>query len=78
LQPLLKVARRRKAAGFPFRSVSLFLLHDPRSEQVLEELRGCIERLEVVTGDNVLGWSIDKYFLGGLDHLQERQNVQWD
>ena len=78
LQPLLKVARRRKAAGFPFRSVSLFLLHDPRSEQVLEELRGCIERLEVVTGDDVLGWNVDKYFLGGLDHLQERQNVQWD
>ena len=63
LQTLLAVARRRKAAGCPFISVSLFLLDDPQSGPILDELRGCIEGFEVTVGDKVLGWNVDEYFL---------------
>lgn len=78
LRTLLTVAQRRKTAGSPLKSVSLFLLEDPRMEQVLEELEGCVERFEVTIGEHVLGWDVDRYFLDGLEHLQERRNVQWD
>ena len=78
LQTLLTVAQRRKAAGFPFITVSLFLLEDPELKQVLEELKECIERFEVTVGDNVLEWDLDKYFLDGLEHLQERRSIGWD
>lgn len=37
-----------------------------------------IEKFEVIAGDNVLGWDIDKYFLDGLAHLQECRDVGWD
>ena len=76
---LLGIAQKRKAAGFPFKSVSLFLRGDDLGwDQVSEGFRECIEELEVVTGDDVLDWDIDKYFLDGLDHLQKNQDVQWD
>ena len=78
LQTLLTVARRRKTAGFPFRSVSLFLLDDPQSGWILDELRECIEGFEVTVGDDVLGWDVDRYFLAGLDHLRDRQDVWCD
>ena len=78
LQILLVIAQRRKAAGFPLRSVSLFLLAGPGSEQILEELRGCVERFEVAVGDGVLGWDVDRYFLDGLGHLRECRDVRWD
>ena len=77
---LLGVAQKRKKAGFPLGSVSLFLCDDPaqRRFRVLEELRACVGELEVVMGDDVLDWDVDKYFLDGLDHLQKDRNVQWD
>ena len=78
LRTLLIIAQRRKAAGSPFRTVSLFLLEDPGLKQVLEELEECIERFEVTVGDNVLEWDVDKYFLDGLEHLRERRDVRWD
>ena len=78
LQTLLIVARRRKAAGSPFRTISLFLLEGSGLEQVLGELEECIEKFEVTVGNNVLEWSVDKYFLDGLEHLRERRDVRWD
>ena len=80
LRPLLNVAQKRKEAGFPFRSISLFLWRDPGlgSDRVLEELGRCVEKLEVVVGDDVLDWDVDKYFLDGLDHLQMNRDVEWD
>ena len=77
-QPLLGVVQKRKVAGFPFKSVSLFLQDDPRCEAVLEELRECVERLEIIQGDGVLDWDVDKYFLDGLDHLRKNRDVRWD
>ena len=80
LQELLCVAWKRKVAGFPFRSVSLFLKDclGRGSEVALQELRECVERLEVVRGDDVLDWDVDKYFLDGFDHLQKNLDVQWN
>ena len=83
LQTLLPVARRRKAAGNPFKSVSVFLQLVPTPghrevEEELGELRGCIEKFELVTGDDVLDWDVDKYFLDELEHLWNNRNVQWD
>ena len=78
LQVLLTVAQRRKAAGYPFRSVSLFLLEDPQSGRVLDQLRECIEGFEVTVGDGVLGWDVDRHFLAGLDHLRKRLDVWCD
>ena len=67
-------------AGFPFRSVSLFLYANPGQarDQDLEELRTYVGELEVVTGDDALDWDVDKYFLDGLDHLLKGRDVQWD
>jgi len=72
LLSLLKVAQKRKVVGFPFKSVSLFLCGDLEWEWdgLLKELGGCVEKLEVVAGDDVLDWSVDKYFLDGVKHLQ--------
>ena len=84
LHTLLTVARRRKAAGTPFNSVSLFLLEDPlfrsgdpRSRRILDQLRACVGEFEVTVGDDVLGWDVDRYFLAGLDHLRDRRDVWW-
>ena len=76
--PLLGIARKSKVAGFPFRSVSLFLSADQGWDRDLEELKECVEKLEVFTGDDILDWDIDKYFLDGFDHLQKNQEVRWD
>ena len=78
LQILLTIAQRRKLAGSPFRSVSLFLWEDPQSGWILDQLRECIERFEVTVEDKVLQWDVDKYFLAGLDHLQDRRDVWCD
>ena len=80
LHQLLSIAQRREMAGSPFKSVSLFLSDFPgeESEVALEELRKCVERLEVVNGDDALDWDVDEYFLDGLDHLQKSRDVQWD
>ena len=78
LEPLLCIAQKSKVAGFPLRSVSLFLRPEWKWGGVLEELRECIERLEVFTGDDILDWDDDKYFLDGLDHLQKNRDIRWD
>ena len=69
---LLDVAQKRKVVGFPFKSVSLFLSNNLEWhwDGVVEGLKSCVEKLEVVAGDDVLDWDVDKYFLDGLDHLQ--------
>ena len=65
MRQLPSIARRRKAAGFPFRSVSLFLRDGPgwRWDVDMEELKVAVEF-------DILGWDVDKYFLDGLDHLK--------
>ena len=80
LRPILRIAQRKKVAGLLFRFTSLFLGSGQRSEwgETLEELKTCVGKLEVVTGDDCLDWDIDKYFLDGLDHLQKDRDVQWD
>ena len=80
LRPLLSVAEMRKEAGFPFQSVSLFLRYglECHPAWVSKGLRRRVKRLEVVVGDDILDWDVDKYFLDGLDHLQKNRDVQWD
>ena len=78
LEPLFSVVKKRNAAGFPFKSILLLVRGDLLrggpgwgSEVLLEDVRKCVERLEVVRGDDVLDRDVDKYFLDGLDHLQK-------
>jgi len=80
LPPLLNVARRRQVAGFPFKRVSLFLssTSEWHWDSVLKGLKSCVGELEVVAGDDVLDWDLDKYFLDGLEHLQKNRDVRWD
>ncbi|KAF9648208.1 hypothetical protein BDM02DRAFT_3115669, partial [Thelephora ganbajun] len=88
LQTLLLIAERRKAAGYPFKSVSVFLQNvllisvNPegsiRKRQELEELRRCIENSRLAVGYDILDWNIDDYFLDGLDHLRNCRNVEWE
>ena len=80
LKLLLRVAQMRKAHGSPFISVLLFLRGRPGWDWngALDGLERCIEKLEVVTGDEALDWNIDKYFLDGLEHLQGNRDIQWD
>ena len=79
LHQLLRIAQKREVAGSPFKSVS-FLSDFPgeESEVALEELRKCVERLEVVKRDDALDWDVDEHFLDGFDHLQKSRDVQWD
>ena len=73
LKTVLSVAKERKAAGLPFKSVSVFILHPDECElDLLRDLTGCIERFELVMGDSVLDWDPDKYFLDGLGDSQRR------
>ena len=80
LKLLLSVAQKRKAHGLPFTSVSLFLRGRPGWDwdEALDELKRCVEKLEVVTGDDALDWDVDKYFLDGLEHLQGNRDIRWD
>ena len=77
---LLSIARKRKLVGFPLKSVSLFLCHGLEWywDEVLGQLKSCVEKLEVFTGDDVLDWDIDKHFLDGLERLQRDRGIQWD
>ena len=79
LESLLSVAQKKKVAGFPFRSVSLFLgAPEQMRDQIVDGLRSCVGELEVVVGDGVLDWDVDKYFRDGLGHLQMNRDVEWD
>jgi hypothetical protein len=70
LECLAYFAKRRKVVGMPFNSVSLFV-SGPWDEdksgpmdscRVLEGLRACVERLEIVVGNDALNWNLDDYF----------------
>ncbi|KAF9781176.1 hypothetical protein BJ322DRAFT_1079473 [Thelephora terrestris] len=84
LQHLYMVAQRRKDVGIPFKSVSLFV-RKPWDEYVtlpmescpaLKQLRGCIEKLEIKTGDDALDWNVDDYFFDGLDVRRDRHSFE--
>jgi hypothetical protein len=77
---LHSVAQRRKDRGIPFKSVSLFVLN-PWNESIygsaescagLEQLRRCVEKLEIFTGDDAMDWDVDDYFFGGLEVRRDR------
>ena len=82
LLSLLNIAQKRKVVGFPLKSILLFLWDRVTLEwqwdQVLEKLRSSVEKLEVFTGDDVLDWDADKFFLDGLEHLRENRDIRWD
>jgi hypothetical protein len=64
----------------PFESVSLFI-HYPwdehetvpmESSPALEQLRGCVKKFEIATGDDALDWNMDDHFFDGLDVRRDR------
>jgi len=71
------LARRRKAAGIPLRTVSLFPRWTPCPEQLgwvqdLEELRGCIGTFELLDdADVLLDWSVDSTIPEEIDTYHE-------
>ncbi|KAF9781151.1 hypothetical protein BJ322DRAFT_1079289 [Thelephora terrestris] len=84
LQHLYMVAQGRKDVGIPFKSVSLFV-RKPWDEcatlpmescPALKQLRGCIEKLEIKTGDDALDWNGDDYFFDGLDVRRDRYSFE--
>ena len=63
--------RKRKAAGLPLKTVSLFYDWEWRlGGMELEELRGCVGVVELLTGDDALDWDVDDYFLSGLANFR--------
>lgn len=65
-------ARGRKLAGLPLGSLSVFLdgEWDPKRPGYPKELRKWVGTLKFVVGhDALLDWSVDDYFLEGLDHV---------
>ena len=65
---LFNISHSRAKAGLPLRAITLacpskLTLGDL---EVLEGLRGCVGRVELLFGDDTLDWNLDKYFLNGL------------
>jgi len=78
LQSLLRVSKKRKIAGAPFRSVTLAI---PSTTLVvspgdLATLNEYIERFEFLAGDDALDWDVDKYFRPDHDSLQTLRRDQ--
>ena len=76
LQSLLRVAKKRKTAKAPFRSVTLAI---PSTNLVVSSgelavLDEYIERFEFLAGDDALDWDVDKYFIPSYDPLQRRRD----
>jgi len=76
LQSLLRVAKKRKIAKAPFRSVTLAI---PSTNLVvspgeLAALSEYIERFEFLAGDDALDWDVDKYFIPNYDPLQRQRD----
>jgi len=76
LQSLLRVAKKRKTAKAPFRSVTLVI---PSTTLVvspgeLAALNEHIERFEFLAGDDALDWDVDKYFIPDYDPLRRRRD----
>jgi len=65
---LLNISHARAKAGLPFRTVTFAHPFElaPDDLKVLEGLRGCVGRVELLLGDDTLDWNLDKYFLNGL------------
>jgi len=76
LQSLLRVSKKRKTAGTPFRSVTLAIpsANLEVSPGVLAALKEHIERFEFLAGDDALDWDVDKYFIPDYDPLQRRRD----
>ena len=78
ISTLCRVAQRRKEAGIPLRTVSLFLHRTPPPQhlewkEVLEELRECIGTFKFVDdADALLDWNVDDYFLVDPTISEER------
>ena len=77
LEPICRVARMRKEAGFPFRSVSVLspqlgrLAEDPDEiEPGAEEARKWIDSFKLVTGEDAMDWNVDDYFFDGLHGIR--------
>ena len=75
LQSLLRVSKKRKTAGAPFRSVTLAI---PSTVLVsageLMALNEYIERFKFLTGDDALVWDVAKYFIPHYDPLQRQRD----
>ena len=76
LQSLLIVAKKRKMAKAPFRSVTLAI---PSTDLVvspgeLAALNEYIERFEFLVGDDALDWDVNKYFIPDYDPLWRRRD----
>jgi len=65
---LLKAVRIRAKAGHPLRTVTFACssVLAPTDLAALEELRGCVARVELLLGDDTLDWNLDNYFLNGV------------
>jgi hypothetical protein len=77
LQSLLRVSRKRQTAGAPFRSVTLAIpseMISVVSSGDLAALNECIERFELLVGDDALDWNVDKYFIPNYDPQQKRRD----
>ena len=76
LQCLLKISKKRKTAGAPFRSITLVIPSTARvaSPDELAALDECVERFEFLTGDDASDWDVDRYFLPNYDPLQRRRD----
>ena len=68
LDPVLRlftIAKSRAQAGLPLRAITLVSSElAPDNSEILEEVRGYVERLELLRGDDALDWDLDKYLLG--------------
>ena len=62
---LLTIAKSRAQAGLPLRVVTVASSElTPGNLDILEEMRTYVGRLELLLGDDVLDWDLDKYFFG--------------
>jgi hypothetical protein len=73
IEPISRVAQKRREAGFPLGSVSVFspqlenLAGDPDGiESGVEESWKWIDSFKLVTGKDAMNWNVDDYFLDGL------------
>jgi len=76
LQSLLRVAKKRKIAKAPFRSVTLAISSTDLvvSPGELAALSEYIEQFEFLVGDDAMDWDVDKYFIPDYDPLRRRRD----
>ena len=61
-------AASRKKAGYPLKAVTLIYRYSKPHPSELEELTNCVGSVEVMSGDDALGWDMDEYLLGAATH----------